>query len=324
MVNENHTVWTLFAFGKRSKTWGMIGLDDKYKSMSTTVLDNDAGWWKTARKGKSIHEHLPLKGYVGVTVDSIIIDNDSRILLIKRGKEPYKNMWALPGGRVEPSDNDIESACYRELKEETNISDVKLKYATFVGNPHRDPRGFCVSFVFIGRIKHANVKAGDDAVSCKWFPLTNLPNMAFDHQQIVEQCIGKKDEMERTLFLIKPDGVQRNLYKDIIKIIERKLTIVDEYTQTAPIEICNLHYIEHKNKDYYNELCTFISSGPIIIILAEGHEAVCSGRIILESIRSKYILSETIMQNIIHASDSQESAQREIALWFGHKKKLKL
>ena len=93
--------------------------------------------------------------------------------------------------RVEPSDNDLKSACYRELKEETNISNVKLDYCTHVGNAHRDPRGFCVTFVFLGIIETITekVRAGDDAVDYKWFPLSNLPEMAFDHKEIVAQCI---------------------------------------------------------------------------------------------------------------------------------------
>jgi nucleoside diphosphate kinase len=63
--------------------------------------------------------------------------------------------------------------------------------------------------------------------------------------------------MERTLFLIKPDGVQRNLCKEIIKIIETKLIIIDQHTKTAPVNICNLHYIEHKYKDYYDPYIYF-------------------------------------------------------------------
>ncbi len=193
MVDENHSVWTIFLFGKRSKTWGMIGLDNKYKAMSKQVEDLDSNWWKTAQKGMSIHEHIPLNGYIGVTVDIIIVSEDvpKKILLIKRGKDPYKDMWALPGGRIEPSDKDIEFACYRELKEETNISNVKLEYCTHVGNLHRDPRGFCVTFVYMGTLDtiSKNIRAGDDAIDYKWFSILDLPNMAFDHKEIVEQYV---------------------------------------------------------------------------------------------------------------------------------------
>jgi len=190
MVNEENTVWTLFAFGKRSKTWGMIGLEGDYKAMSTQISDNDGGWWYTVPKGAIIHEHLPLKGNVIVTVDSLIINDDSQqILLIKRGKEPFKGMFAFPGGRVESNDKDVESACYRELKEETNISNVKLAFYQFFGNAQRDPRGFCITFVFVGSYSaDDHIRAGDDAVDYKWFDLKDLPeSLAFDHKQIIEQ-----------------------------------------------------------------------------------------------------------------------------------------
>jgi 8-oxo-dGTP diphosphatase len=192
MVDEKKTVWTLFAFGKRSKTWGMIGLDNKYHAMSTQVEDNDAYWWNTVPKGARIHEHLPLSGNVIVTADSIVLMND-KVLLIKRGKAPFKDMWAFPGGRVEPSDADIKAACHRELKEETNLDDVKLEFYTYVDNATRDPRGFCVTFVFVGKVSGAcKPRAGDDAVDYRWFDVNNLPEMAFDHKEILTQYMHHK------------------------------------------------------------------------------------------------------------------------------------
>ncbi len=193
MVDEKNTPWTLFAFGKRSKVWGMVGLDNTYKAMSTQVADKDSGWWHKVPKGAHVHEHLPLQGSVIATVDSIILTNDNisdKVLLIKRGKEPFKGMWAFPGGRIEPSDTDIESACYRELKEETNLGreDVKLEFCQFVGNAKRDPRGFCVTFVYTGQIfRDCKPRAGDDAVDYRWFAIEHLPEMAFDHKELLQE-----------------------------------------------------------------------------------------------------------------------------------------
>lgn len=190
MIEENKDAWTLFAFGKRSKTWGMISLDDQYKPMSTTISDQDGGWWNHVMKGLGLHEHLEHPGKVIATVDTIIIATlERKILLIKRAKDPYKDCWAFPGGRIEQKDANIELAAYRELSEETGIFNVRLDYRKTVGNNTRDPRGFCLTNVFIGRIESVNevkVRAGDDAIDYQWFDLDELPVMAFDHGDILK------------------------------------------------------------------------------------------------------------------------------------------
>lgn len=189
MIDEGKDAWTLFWFQSRSKTWGMIGLDGKYKAMSQTIKDQDGGWWNLVGKGLGTHSHLEHKGKVISTVDIIVIaEKENKILLIKRGKDPCKDQWAFPGGRIEQKDSDLECAARRELKEETNLQDVKLEYVKTIGNPHRDPRGFCVTNVFTAILPNIpeNIKAGDDAVDYKWFKLDDLPQMAFDHKSILE------------------------------------------------------------------------------------------------------------------------------------------
>lgn len=191
MVEEGKDVWTLFMFQKRNKTWGMISLDGQYKQMSTTVNDRDGGWWNHVMKGLGLWAHLEQSGKVIATVDTVIIA-ESKILLIKRGKEPYKGKWAFPGGRIDSTDKDILSAAYRELREETHLSEDKLsqplKYFKTIGNSTRDPRGFCLTNVFIAQLtKTPKVKADDDAVDYEWFDLNNLPDMAFDHKEIMEE-----------------------------------------------------------------------------------------------------------------------------------------
>ena len=188
MIEEGKDAWTLFAFNKRSKLWGMVDLSGRYYPMSKTVEDNDGGWWNTVDKGYSIENRVEKTGVVA-TVDIIVLYED-KVLLIKRGKEPFKGEWAFPGGRIEKDDDDILAAARRELKEETNIEYVVLNYVKTIGNNKRDPRGFCLTNVF-----HVNlpflpaIKAGDDAVDYQFFPFTKLPSMAFDHQQILEEFL---------------------------------------------------------------------------------------------------------------------------------------
>ena len=166
----------------------MVDLSGRYYPMSKTVEDNDGGWWNTVDKGYSIENRVE-KGGVVSTVDIIVLHED-KVLLIKRGKEPFKGEWAFPGGRIENDDDDMLAAARRELKEETNINDVELKYVKTIGNRIRDPRGFCVTNVFYVKLAFLPaIKAGDDAIDYQLFPLTDLPSMAFDHQQILKDFL---------------------------------------------------------------------------------------------------------------------------------------
>jgi 8-oxo-dGTP diphosphatase len=166
----------------------MIDLENKYHAMSTKVMDGDGGWWNHVKTGNEIRHRMPNIGNVVTTVDIIVKVHD-QLLLIKRGKDPYKDAWAFPGGRVEDKDEDLESAAMRELREETNIEidREQLKQIVTVGNNKRDPRGFCTTIVYLLDLKGLpdSVKAGDDAVGYKWFKLTDLPDMAFDHREIL-------------------------------------------------------------------------------------------------------------------------------------------
>lgn len=192
MVEEGKDVWTIFAFQKRSKTWGMVGLNGQYKAMSTTVNDQDGGWWNSAGTGYGIHSHVEHTGKVIATVDIIVYAEDSnKVLLIKRGKEPFKDCWAFPGGRIEQKDIDIKKAAERELQEETNLKNIEMVYQKTIGNNTRDPRGFCLTNVFLSKISSIpeGVKAGDDAVDYEWFNINNLPSMAFDHKEILQDIL---------------------------------------------------------------------------------------------------------------------------------------
>ena len=123
-----------------------------------------------------------------LTVDALVYVNDNSIysvLLIQRGIEPFKGKWALPGGFVN-MDELLETACKRELEEETGLAVEKMtQFKTFDGI-NRDPRHRTISVVFSTELpEKVNVSGGDDAVNAKWFPVNNLPEMAFDHLEIL-------------------------------------------------------------------------------------------------------------------------------------------
>ncbi len=189
MLADGQDAWTVFAFGRRAKLWSMHGMDGIVRTMSTSISDQDGGWWNHAPKGLGVHAHLPLHGLVVATVDVVVVAA-GRVLLIRRGKEPFKQQWALPGGRVEESDPDLRAAAARELQQETGLVGLDLEYVETVGNNERDPRGFCVTSVFRARLDAApaTVRAGDDAVDFQWAELDLLPDLAFDHAGIVARA----------------------------------------------------------------------------------------------------------------------------------------
>jgi len=122
----------------------------------------------------------------GVAVDGVLIKN-KKILLIKRGNEPFKNKWALPGGFVEYGER-VEEAIVREFKEETGINVRIKKFFGVFSDPDRDPRGHVISIVFLLE-SDDEPRAGDDAIDAKFFDLDNLPELAFDHKKIIEEVM---------------------------------------------------------------------------------------------------------------------------------------
>lgn len=131
-----------------------------------------------------------------LTVDCIIfgLDESSRlkVLLIQRAKDPFKNHWALPGGFVD-EDETLEAAALRELQEETGVSDVFIEQLFTFGTPGRDPRGRVVTVAYYALINLAEHKIGadTDAQDVKWFPINELPPLAFDHAEILDTAINR-------------------------------------------------------------------------------------------------------------------------------------
>jgi nucleoside-diphosphate kinase len=131
---------------------------------------------------------------------------------------------------------------------------------------------------------------------------------------------------ERTLVLVKPDGVERKLVGEVLGRIERKgLTLAALELRHVSDDLARQHYAEHDGKAFFDSLLEFITSGPVVAAIVEGPRAVAAFRQLAGgtdpvekaapgSIRADYAL-ET-QNNLVHGSDSAESAEREIALWF--------
>lgn len=131
-----------------------------------------------------------------VTVDAAIFRESGgkwEILLIKRGREPYLGMWALPGGFVEMEET-LEEAIHRELMEETRLEGIFLEQLHTFSKTDRDPRHRTISTVFMGTIppdSTARAEAGDDASEVQWFDINKLPALAFDHNEVLEMAISR-------------------------------------------------------------------------------------------------------------------------------------
>lgn len=131
--------------------------------------------------------------------------------------------------------------------------------------------------------------------------------------------------MEETLVIVKPDAFEKRYTWDIVKTYsDAGLDVVKIKIETPTKEICEKHYKEHKGKPFYNDLIDFLSSGPVCIMILRGENAISRVRKLNGNtdplkadegtIRRKY--GENKSRNAVHASDSLESAQREIELWF--------
>lgn len=130
-----------------------------------------------------------------VTVDAVILrkKTDYELLLIKRKNEPFKDCWALPGGFVDENE-DLKDAAIRELEEETQIKINDLEQIAAFGTPFRDPRGHMVSVAYFGIVAPDSVAvAADDAKETGWFSVKDLPKLAFDHLDIVNLSLQKKE-----------------------------------------------------------------------------------------------------------------------------------
>lgn len=131
--------------------------------------------------------------------------------------------------------------------------------------------------------------------------------------------------MQRTLVIVKPDGVQRGLTGKILaRFEERGFKIVALKIMWVPTDLAEAHYAVHKGKFFYQSLVDYITSNPVVVMVLEGHEAIGAVRKMVGATRPWEAEAGTIrgdlalmgLRNLIHASDAPETAESEIALWF--------
>ncbi|AQX04388.1 NUDIX hydrolase [Elizabethkingia meningoseptica] len=166
--------------------------------------------------------------HIKVAVDAVVFGyfdkEDLQILLIKRKIEPFKGSWALPGGLV-LDDEDLDDAVKRELYEEAGIKPDFLEQLYSFGNVGRDPRNRVVSVAYLGLVNpsYFELFADSDAEDAQWFSIHKLPQLAFDHQKIIDTALKRL----RTKIQYQPVGFNllneefpfsdlENLYKAII------------------------------------------------------------------------------------------------------------
>jgi nucleoside-diphosphate kinase len=131
--------------------------------------------------------------------------------------------------------------------------------------------------------------------------------------------------MERTLVIVKPDGVQRGLVGEIIQRFEKRgFRLAAMKMLQVSRDLAEQHYAVHKGKFFYDGLVSYITSSPVVVMVIEGHEAIKTVRAMVGSTRPYEAAPGTIrgdlalmgLRNLIHASDAPETAASEIALWF--------
>jgi len=148
-----------------------------------------------------------------MTVDPVIFtlrEDSLQVLLVQRGEPPFAGSWALPGGFVRLEES-LEEAALRELSEETGLTEAYLEQLYTYGEPERDPRGRVVTVAYFALIPAdapVRMEGGSDAAQARWFPVDQLPHLAFDHAQIVTYALRRlryKLEYSAVGFELLPD-----------------------------------------------------------------------------------------------------------------------
>ena len=162
-----------------------------------------------------------------VTTDCVIFGFDGvsiKVLLVERGIEPYKGMWAFPGGFMK-MDKTAEECARRELEEETGLKSASVEQFHTFTSVNRDPRERVITVAHYALVRLSEVKGGDDAASAKWFSHDEIPSLAFDHDHILRLAL--KVLKERICF--EPIGFEllpevftmtelQNLYEAILEV----------------------------------------------------------------------------------------------------------
>ncbi|GHO44983.1 NUDIX hydrolase [Ktedonospora formicarum] len=166
-----------------------------------------------------------------VTVDVVMMSlrqKDLQVLLVKRRAWPHEGMWAIPGGFVN-MDESLEDAAKRELWEETQVENVYLEQLYTFGDPGRDPRTRVITVVYFALLdsERLQVKAASDAVDVDWFPVYDLPPLAFDHKKILEYTLnrlrGKLDYTTIAFNLLPEQFTLRELQRVYEMILHKRI-----------------------------------------------------------------------------------------------------
>ena len=207
-----------------------------------------------------------------VTTDCVIFGFDGEklnVLLVKRGGPPYLGWWAFPGGFVK-MDESAETSARRELKEETQLSAGYMEQLHTYSAPGRDSRERVITIAYLALVRISEVKGGDDAAEAQWFPIDQVPHLAFDHDYILRDALARL--RERIHF--HPIGYEllpekftlkqlQALYESVLGIrFDRRnfakkmlhldiLTQLDETVWPTPKREANLYTF---NLEKYNEL----------------------------------------------------------------------
>ncbi|MDQ6963229.1 MAG: NUDIX domain-containing protein [Mariprofundaceae bacterium] len=161
-----------------------------------------------------------------VTTDIIIFsirEKQLKLLLIKRKEPPFQGSWALPGGFVN-MDESIDDAAKRELAEETGVRDVYLEQLYTYGEPNRDPRERVITVAYFALIasEHLHVQASSDAAEADWFAMDTLPDLAFDHDEMIKtahQRLVAKLDYSTIAFQLMPQQFTLSALQEVYEII---------------------------------------------------------------------------------------------------------
>jgi 8-oxo-dGTP diphosphatase len=167
---------------------------------------------------------------LAVTVDIVIFtikNNELQVLLVKRGIEPYKGKWAIPGGFIK-LDESLEAAAKRELKEETGVGNVYLEQLYTFGEVNRDPRDRVVTVSYMALINSEGIKlnASTDASDARWFSVLDLPKLGFDHDKILSYALKRlkwKFEYTAVAFSLLPKIFTLSDVQKLYEIVYNKI-----------------------------------------------------------------------------------------------------
>src|ERR1700757_4397334 len=161
-----------------------------------------------------------------LTVDIVIFTIEQgalKVLLVKRGIEPFAGQYAIPGGFVLENES-LDQAAMRELREETGVAEVYLEQLYSFGDPRRDPRGRVVPVAYYALIpaEHSQLRAGSDAAAAAWFAVDAVPDLAFDHAKILAYAVERlRNKLEYTTvgFQLLPEKFSLSELQEVYEAI---------------------------------------------------------------------------------------------------------